>query len=114
MFTVIFNSKIDIYQSATTFIDGEVTSGHSLLSNQPLYCHLKFTGSEQQSSDRKQAIRRARMTYEKSPVTLSARDVVKIEDVFYRLLYAPTPRFGLAKRRFFEVEIIEAFNIEVV
>jgi len=114
MFTVIFNSKIDIYQSATTFIDGEVTSGHSLLSDQPLYCHLKFIGSEQQSADRKLPIHRARMTYENSPVTLTARDVVKIEDAFYRLLYAPTPRFGLANRRFYEVEIIEDFHVEVV
>jgi len=114
MFIVIFNSKIDIYQSATTFIDGEVTSGHSLLSEQPLYCHLKFIGSEQMSAGRKLPIRRARMTFEHSPITLTARDVVKIDSAFYRLLYAPLPRFGLAKRRFYEVEIIEDFDIEVV
>jgi len=111
---MIFNSKIAIYQAATTFIDGEVTSGHALLSDQPLYCHLKFTGSELQSADRKQAFRRAKITYEHSPVTLTARDVVKIGDDFYRLLYPPTIRFGLSNRSYYEVEIIEAFNIEVV
>jgi hypothetical protein len=114
MFTMIFNSKIDIYQAATTFADGEVTSGHSLLSDQPLYCHLKFTGSELQSGDRKQAIHRAKMTYEHSPVTLTARDVIKIDGAFYRLLTGPLSRFGLSNRRFYEVEIIEDFDIEVV
>lgn len=111
---MIFNSKIDIYQSATTFIDGEVTSGHSLLSDQPLYCHLKFVGSELMSADRKQAIRRAKLTYEHSPVALTARDVIKIDDAFYRLLYSPLARFGLSKRRYYEVEIIEDFDVEVV
>lgn len=114
MFIMIFNSRIDIYQPTSNFEHGEATKGYTLLRDQPLYGHLKFTGSEQMSADKKQDIRRAKLTYEHSPAILTVRDVVKIDGDFYRLQYPPLSRFGLSNRRFYEVEIMEAFNVEVL
>lgn len=114
MFTMIFNSRVDIYQPANAFDHGEASKGYTLLRDQPLYGHLKFTGTEQMSADRKRDIRRAKMTYEHSPVTLTVRDVLKVDSSYFRLVYPPLARFGLSNRRFYEVEIAEAFNVEVV
>ena len=111
---MIFNSKINIYQPANAFNHGEASKGYTLLSGQPLYCHLKFTGLEQMSADRKRDIRRAKMTYEHSPVALTVRDVLKIGDSYFRLVHPPLSRFGLSNRRFYEVELAEAFNVEIV
>lgn len=111
---MIFNSRLDIYQPNDTFEHGEVTKAYTLLSDQPLYCHLKFTGGERLSGDKQTALRKAKMTYEHAPVTLTTRDVVKIGVDFFRLLYPPMSRYGLSNRRFYEVEIVEAFDVEVV
>lgn len=109
---MLFTTKVDIYQATESFEHGEVSSGHARLTL-PLYCHVKFDGQEQMSGDRKQAIRKARLTFELTPVTLTARDILRIEGAFYRLLFTPIPRFGLSNRRIYEVDVIESFNVEV-
>jgi len=110
---MIFNSRIDIYQPTKSLEHGEYSAAYSLVEDTPLYCHLKFTGSELLSGDKKQSIRRAKVTYEVSPVVLTSRDVLKVGTAFFRLLYIPTQRKGLSNRAFYEVEIVEAFNVEV-
>ena len=110
---MIFNSRIDIYQQSRTFEHGESETVHVLVQDTPLYCHLKFTGGEQVSANRKKAIRRAKVTYEVSPVVLTARDVLKVDDDYFRLLHPPTKRKGLSNRTFYEVDVIETFDVEV-
>jgi hypothetical protein len=108
---MLFTSAISIYQAIDTFEYGEVSSSFEEVGT--LYCHLKFTGTEQMSAGRKRDIRRAKLTYELAPVVLSARDVVLVGGSFYRLLYTPTPRIGCGGRAIYEVEIVEAFDVEV-
>jgi len=109
---MLFNSAIPIYQATDTFEHGEVSSGYT--SAGTLYCHIKFAGNEQLSADRKQAIRRATILFENTPVALSPRDLVKINGTYYHLLYAPTPRVGLGNRTIYEVDIIEEFKEVVI
>jgi len=108
---MLFNSDILIYQPTATFEHGEVSNSYEEVGT--LFCHIKFTGNEQQSGDRKKAIRRARLHFEQVPVTLSARNVVAIGDAFYYLMYTPIPRVGLGGRTIYEVDIIEDFKGEV-
>ena len=110
---MIFNSKVDIYQPTITFEHGETAAPYTLYAANPLHCHLKFTGSEQLSANRKRSTRRAKVSYENSPVVLTARDVLKIDGVYFRLLHTPTSRKGLANRTFYEVDIVEDFNVVV-
>lgn len=108
---MLFNSSIAIYQPSKEFLHGEVDSTYA--SAGTLYCHIKFTGTEPLSADRKKSIRRAKITFEDSPVDLAARDILVIGGANYRLLYAPTPRVGLANRTIYEVEIAEDFKVEL-
>ncbi len=108
---MLFTSAITIYQPAKNFEHGEVDS--SWVAVGTLYCHIKFTCNEQQSAERKQAIRRAKLTFETFPTALSSRDCVVIGGVVYYLLYTPTPRVGLSGRTIYEVDIVEDFKGEV-
>jgi len=109
---MLYNDKVAIYQAVSTFEHGEVsTEPYEEVAD--FYCHLKFTGNEQMSADRKKEIRRAKINFEYSPIALAARDVLYFEGVFYRLLYTPMPRRGNSARPIYETEIIEAFDAEV-
>ncbi len=110
---MIFNSRIDIYQQTKDFEKGEVEVTYTPVEDTPLFCHLKFTGSEQLSADRKQSMRRAKVTFEQSPVVLTSRDILKVGDDYFRLLYTPTFRKGLSNRIIYEVEILETFNVVI-
>lgn len=109
---MLFNNKVAIYQAVDTFDHGEVTT-EPAVEVADFYCHLKFTGGEQLSADRKKEIRQARIYFDYSPIALAARDVLYFEGVFYRLLYTPMPRKGLTGRVIYEADIIEAFDVEV-
>lgn len=111
---MIFNSRISIYQQTKSFDHGESVITYTYLDNLPLFCHLKFKGTEHLSAERKQPIRQVKVTYEISPVVLVARDILLIDSVYFRLLYDPMPRKGLSNRTFYEVEIVEAFDVVVV
>jgi len=108
---MLFNSSITVYQKTQSFEHGE--SNPVWASAGTLYCHIKFTGNEQMSADRKKAIRRARVTFETFPVALTARDVLAINGVAYHLQYTPTPRVGLGGRTIYEVDVLEDFKGEV-
>lgn len=108
---MLFNSAITVYQPTKSFEYGEVDSTFSSVGT--LYCHVKSGGNEQMSADRKKEIRRARLLFEDSPVTLAARDVVEIGDAYYHLVSAPTSRKGLGGRVIYEVDVVEDFAVEI-
>ena len=108
---MLFNSGITIYQKTQSFEHGEVDP--TWTSAGTLYCHIKFTGSDPLSADRKKPIRRARLYFEKTPVSLTARDAVVIDGAAYHLQYTPTPRVGLGGRTIYEVDILEDFKGEI-
>ncbi len=108
---MLFNNSITIYQATGTFEHGEVSSGYT--SAGTLYCHIKLAGNDQLSGDRKKAIRRAKLYYEVSPVTLSVRDIVAVDGVVYHLQYTPLSRVGLGGRTIYEVDIVEDFKGEI-
>jgi len=111
---MIFNSRLDIYRPARSFEHGEVKRTYSLLHDLPLHCHLKFTGGERMSADKQTPLREAKMIYEHAPVILTVRDIVKIGNAFFRLLYPPVSRFGLSNRRIYQVQVVEVFDVVII
>ena len=108
---MLFNSAIPIYQPTRSFEHGEVDSNY--VSTGTLYCHIKSSGHEQVSADRKKSVRRARLLFESSPVSLVARDIVEIDNAYYHLVSTPMGRKGLAGRVIYEVDIVEDFAVEI-
>ncbi len=108
---MLFNSAIIVYQPTKSFEHGEVDSSYA--STGTLYCHIKSSGHEQVSADRKKSVRRAKLFFETSPVTLVARDVVAIDGAYYHLVSTPMGRKGLSGRVIYEVDVVEDFTVVI-